>query len=59
MSDTEGVTQEKNTSSFGCLNDGPDWGYLLRIADAAHILEFGNLVLVKPFACGQGCFVAC
>ncbi len=33
--------------TFGCLNYGPDWRYLLCVADAASILEFGNLVLVK------------
>ncbi len=44
--------------SFGCLDDGPDCWYLLHIVDAAaRVLQLCDLVLVKPFAHGQGCFV--
>jgi hypothetical protein len=44
--------------SLGCLDDGPDCQYLLCVADAARVSQLCNLVLVEPFACGQGCFVA-
>jgi hypothetical protein len=43
--------------SLGCLDDEPDCWYLLRVADAVCILQLCNLVLVKPFACGQGCLL--
>jgi hypothetical protein len=40
------------------LDDGSDCWYLLHIAEAARILQLCNLVLVEPFACVQGCFIA-
>jgi hypothetical protein len=43
---------------LGRLDDGPDCWYLLCIADAARVLQLCNLVLVEPFACGQGCLIA-
>jgi hypothetical protein len=44
--------------SFGCLDDRPDCWYLLRIADAARILQLCNLALVESLAHRQGFFVA-
>jgi hypothetical protein len=51
-------TVKGSSLSLGRLDDGPVCQYLLCIADAARVLQLCDLVLVEPFACGQGYFVA-